>query len=216
MSDWLNVLEYWPLLLTGLGTTLFLSAVSIVGSTIIGVLTGVGLASKSRLVRAPLAAYSAIFRGSPILIQLFMIYLGLAYLGVDIPVAAAAAIGFSLYGGAYIAEIVHSGITSVPSGQAEAASAFAFGRIATMTHVLLPQALRVMLPSITALWLGLIKDSSVASIIGYADLLNQGRTVIALTRAPFETYLLIALGYFIVCFPITLLVNRLERKSAAA
>lgn len=211
--DFVSVFQFWPLLLRGLAVTLELSAIAIVGGMIVGVLTGVGLASKNRYIRAPFLVYTAIFRGSPLLIQLFLIYFGIGYLGVNVPIFAAAGIGMVLYAGSYIGEIVRSGIEAVPAGQLEAAHSLGLTQFHSMARIVLPQTLQLVLPALIGFNVSLIKDSSIASIIGFVDLIREGQGIIALTNRPFETYLTVGLVYFCICFPISRIVNRIERKN---
>ncbi len=212
--SFVETLSFWPLLLQGLLTTLFLSVIAIVGGTAIGVLVGVSVTDGPRPVRWLLNGYIGLFRGTPLLIQLFLIYLGLPYLGVNLDVFWAAIIGFSLYGGAYIAEILRSGLQAVPPGQYEAARSTGLTYFQTLRHVVLPQVIRTCTAPMLSFCLALIKDTSIASIIGYVDLIQQGRTVISITNLPFQTYLVVAAAYFAICFPTSFIVGRFEKRMA--
>lgn len=214
--DFAFLLLLWPALLKGLGFTLLLSCIAIIGGMILGILAGIGVSSKHRVIRAPFALYTGIFRGSPLLVQLFMLYLGLAYVGINVPVFAAACGGFILYAGAYIAEIVRSGIASVPRGQFEAAESLGLTRTQTMVRTILPQTLQIALPALLGFNISVVKDTSIASIIGFSDLMKEGTGVIAITSQPFETYLVIGVAYFLICFPLSRLVAKIERKSRFA
>jgi polar amino acid transport system permease protein len=209
----LSVFEFWPLLLRGISVTLLLSVVAIAGGTILGLVIGVGLTSRNVVIRFILNGYSGIFRGSPLLVQLFMIYLGLAYLGFNVPVFAAAAIGFILHASAYVAEIVRGGIEAVPRGQFEASESLGLTRTQLMRRVVLPQTLRMVLPALASYNVSLIKDTSIASIVGFVDLMKEGQAVVALTGKPFETYFVIAVIYFAICFPLSRCVGYLEKRS---
>ncbi|MFT8329974.1 amino acid ABC transporter permease [Bifidobacterium psychraerophilum] len=215
MSAFINVLQYWPLLLSGLAVTVVLAVISIVGGMALGILAGSGLVSNSHIVRVIASVYTSIFRGSPLLIQLFMIYLGLAYLGVNMSVYTAAGIGFVLYTGAYVAEIIRAGVNALEVGQFEAAESLAFNRFTTMVRVILPQVLKNSAPTLASFLLGVVKDTSLASILGFVDLTQQGQAIIALTNEPFQTLLVVAVLYFVICFPISRFADRLDRKVAA-
>ena len=215
MSGFLDVLQYWPLLLSGLAVTMVLSAISIVGGMALGIVSGAGLVSRNPVSRAVATTYTSIFRGSPLLIQLFMIYLGLAYLGVNMSIFAAAVIGFILYTGAYVGEIIRAGINALPKGQFEAAECLAFNRFTVMVRVILPQVLRNSAPTLASFLLGVVKDTSLASILGFVDLTQQGQAIIALTNEPFQSLFVVAVLYFVICFPISRVANRLDRKVTA-
>lgn len=215
MIGFLNVLQYWQLLLSGFGITLVLSAIAIIGGMLLGIFAGVGLVSHNPVIYSITAVYTSIFRGSPLLIQLFMIYLGLAYLGINMSVFSAASIGFILYTGAYVAEIIRAGIEALPRGQFEAAECLSFNRFITMTRIILPQVLRNAAPQLASFLLGVVKDTSLASILGFVDLTQQGQAIISLTDEPFQTLLVVAVLYFIICFPISRFADRLDRKVRA-
>lgn len=215
MIGFLNVLQYWQLLLSGFGITLVLSAIAIIGGMLLGIFAGVGLVSHNPVIHSITAVYTSIFRGSPLLIQLFMIYLGLAYLGINMSVFSAASIGFILYAGAYVAEIIRAGIEALPRGQFEAAECLSFNRFITMTRIILPQVLRNAAPQLASFLLGVVKDTSLASILGFVDLTQQGQAIISLTDEPFQTLLVVAVLYFIICFPISRFADRLDRKVRA-
>ncbi|MCU1527868.1 MAG: amino acid transporter permease [Frondihabitans sp.] len=214
--SFLTVFSFWPLLLSGFLTTLLLSAVAIVGGGIVGAVVGVAVTDAPRWVRWILTLYIGLFRGTPLLIQLFLIYLGLPYVGINLDVFAAAAIGFTLYGGAYVAEIVRSGLEAVPAGQREAAASNGLTYLQTLRHVVAPQSLRTATAPLLSFFLSVIKDTSIASIIGYVDIIQQGQAVIAITNQPFQAYVVVAAAYFAVCFPISLIVGRFEKRLARA
>lgn len=208
-----TVLRFWPVLWAGLRVTLLLSVIAIGGGTLIGLIVGLLLTNKSRLVRAPFRAYVNTFRGTPLLIQLFLIYLALPRFGIALAVLPAAALGFVLYTGAYVAEIVRSGIQAVPTGQTEAGYSLGLGYLQLMGRIILPQTRRHIVPALASFYLSLIKDTSLASIIGLGELITEGQAVIAATLKPFQVYVVIGVAYFCICFPISRLVSWLERRS---
>lgn len=212
--DFSSVFVYKQLLINGMMTTLSLSAQAILGGTILGLIAGMLFTIKNRMMRVFLTAYVEVFRGCPLLMQLFMGYFGLSYLGFGISIQAATVSVFSLYGGAYIAEIMRSGIESIPKGQWEAAECTGLSKIRTLTDVILPQALKVSLPPLVGFYLALIKDTSIASIIGYSELLRESKAIMNITGKPFETYIVVATLYFIICFPLSKFVSWVERRSA--
>lgn len=214
MTGFSNVLVYWRLLLNGLLITLQLSVTVIVMGTILGVIIGVILTSKSKILKWILTVYVEIFRGCPLLMLLFMGYFGVAYLGINIDIFPATVGVFTLYSSAYIAEIIRSGIESIPKGQWEAANCIGLTPFYMMKDVILPQSFKISLPPLVGFYLGVIKDTSIASIIGYSELLREGKTIMNITVKPFETYIVVALIYFVICFPLSKFVDYMERKTA--
>jgi polar amino acid transport system permease protein len=208
-----TVFSFWRVLLTGLETTLYLTIIAIGGGTLVGLLVGLLVTRKSRVLRLPLRLYLSVFRGTPLLIQLFMIYLGPGYFGIQLPLFEAAAIGFTLYSGAYIAEMVRSGIEAVPVGQVEAAYSLGMSYLQVTRRVVLPPAFKMITPALASWYLSLVKDTSIASIIGLSEIVGQSQIVIAATVKPFQVYAVVAAAYFVICFPISLGVSRLERRS---
>lgn len=190
MDGFLRVFSYWRLLLDGFLITLKLSLTVIITSTLLGVICGMLFTLKNRGIRGVLRIYVELFRGCPLLMQLFMGYYGLAYLGIQIDIFSAVVLVYTLYGGAYIAEIIRSGIESIPKGQWEAAKCIGLNPVDVLRDVVLPQSFKISLPALIGFHLGLIKDTSIASIIGYSELLREGKTIMNVTGYPFETYIL--------------------------
>lgn len=211
-----SVFALYRLLLKGLLFTLELSALAIVFSFVLGLAVSFLLISKKRLLRYPAQFYVSIFRSAPPLILLFMFYFGLAYLGVDFSVFQAVVIVFTLYSGAYVAEIFRAGLQSVPRGQTEAGECVGLTRFQIMTSITFPQAFKVSLSPLISFYLSMIKDTSLASIVGYKDLISWGKTIIGMTGSAFEVYLIVAIVYFIICFPISRVVDHIEKRRAAA
>jgi polar amino acid transport system permease protein len=207
------VWNYRIVLAQGFIVTLELSALAIVCSTLFGFVTGLALTSKSKGLKAPFKVYVEIFRGSPLLIQLFMIFFGFPYIGIQIGIFETTILVFTLYGGAYIAEIVRSGIESIPKGQFEAAASIGLTYSQTMGKIILPQAMKVSLPPLMGFHIGLIKDTSIASVIGYMELVREGKAIINITSRPFDVYIVISLLYFIVCYPLSRFVSAMEKRT---
>lgn len=207
-------LQYREVIIQGFLVTLQLSFLAVVCGTVFGVIVGLILTSKIFVLRSISKVYVEIFRGSPLLMQLFMVFFGLPYIGIQISLFQATLLVFTLYGGAYIAEIVRSGIESIPKGQWEAAQSIGLDYFKIMRHVILPQTLKVSLPPLVGFYLGLIKDTSIASIIGYAEMVKEGQSIINITAKPFEIYIVISLLYFITCFPLSKIVDWMERRNA--
>lgn len=215
--SWDLVLESRGMLLAGLQATLMVSAVSLVTSTALGTVVGVLRARRIPWFDAVLRAYVEIFRGTPLLVQLLLIYFGSAYAGFHgVSPFLAVIIGLTLYEGAYIAEIVRAGVEAVARGQSEAATSLGLSRVQTLWWVILPQAFKIVLPALIGQWTALIKDSSLASVVGYVDLIKAGQSIYARTGTPFEVLLVVAVMFFVICLPLTLSARWLERRRARA
>ncbi|MEB3100953.1 amino acid ABC transporter permease [Ferviditalea candida] len=207
---------YKTLLLNGFAVTIELSILAIITGTLLGFVAGLSQTSKWAILKYPTKLYIEIFRGSPLLIQLFMVFYGLPYLGIDISIFAATLLVFTLYGGAYIAEIIRSGIESIPKGQFEASQSLGLTYRQMMQKIILPQTLKVSLPPLMGFYIGLIKDTSVASIIGYMEVVKEGQMIINITAKPFEIYFVISVMYFIISYPLSLLVDWIEGRNKHA
>lgn len=215
MPTWvLEVVQYG---LVGIQMTLLLSVCSAVASIVVGVLLG-GLASISRAVRYLVSIYSQLWRGLPVLVTLFIIFFLLPSLGISLDFAPTVIIGLSLWGSANIAEIVLGSVQSISAAQMSAAKALGFRPIAALWYVVLPQAARRMLPSAVGILVILIQATSLASAIGAVDLLESvHRSVSRLTietgeSHAFPIYSVVLIVYFLMCFPLTQLSRRLEKR----
>ncbi|KAK48761.1 membrane protein [Caballeronia jiangsuensis] len=200
------------ILLQGLVTTLLLSIASIVGGTLIGLIAAVlrsfGPWGTDRIARL----YTELFRGTPVLITLMFIYFGVSYFGYAIDVFAAGVIGLSVYQGAYIAEVFRSGIESVAKGQWEVSQILGLSRMQAFAFVVLPQTGRIVLPPLIGQYLSLIKDTSIVSMIGMSELMHGGQAIVDRIGKPVEIYGLVALIYFVVCFPLSQWVRHHDRR----
>jgi len=150
-------------------------------------------------------------RGTPLMAQLIFLFFGLPMLGIEMPSLTAAMLGLSLYGIAYLAEIVRGGIESVAEDQWDAATALGLNYLQTMWRVILPQAVRIMLPPSVSFFIGLIKDSSLVAVIGFVELARAGRIVVERTSQSLLIFAVVAAVYFVICYPLSLFSQRLER-----
>jgi polar amino acid transport system permease protein len=200
------------ILLQGLVTTLLLSLAAIVGGTAIGLVAAVsrsfGPWGTSRLAKL----YTELFRGTPVLITLMFIYFGVSYFGYAIDVFAAGAIGLSVYQGAYIAEVFRSGIEAVPKGQWEVSHILGLTKVQAFSFVVLPQTGKIVLPPLIGQYLSLIKDTSIVSMIGMSELMHGGQAIVDRIGKPVEIYGLVAVIYFVVCFPLSQWVRHHDRR----
>ncbi|MBB3238352.1 amino acid ABC transporter permease [Phyllobacterium endophyticum] len=206
----------YPLALRGLGMTVALSGISLVLGTILGFALGVLRTSGSRLLSSAIGLWVDLIRGTPFLVQIFLIFFILPELGVELDAFTAGIIALTNLAACFICEIVAAGIRSVPTGQVEAALASGLSKWQRMRQVVLPQAMRVSLPPLVGQYVLLIKDSSVVSAIGLTDLTRVGWLVVQRVPNGLLVFAIVGIGYFIVCYPLILLARRLERRMSAA
>ncbi len=203
-------------LLIGLKWTVVLSAVGFVCGGIAGLGVALARASGIPLLERVTAAYIAVFQGTPLLMQLFVVYYGLALLGLMLDAWVAVAIGLTLHASAYLGEIWRGSIEAVPRGQTEAAKALSLRYVSRMKDVILPQALRISLPATVGFLVQLIKGTSLASIVGFTELTRAGNIISNQIFQPLTVFGIVGVLYFLMCCPLTILGARLERKFAAS
>jgi polar amino acid transport system permease protein len=212
-GDTIGYVYQWRMgpLLTGLWTTLWISALSSVFGLIIGLIAGLMKISKNYTVRTLAAIYVEVIRGTPLLVQIFIAYffIGTVF-NLDRNVAGIGAL--ALFAGAYVAEIIRSGIQSIAKGQMEAARSLGMSMPQAMIDVILPQAFKRILPPLSGQFISLIKDSSLVSVIAITDLTKSGREIITSTFATFEIWLVVAAMYLIVTSVLSQFVFYLERR----
>jgi polar amino acid transport system permease protein len=207
--------EAWPILLSGFGQTLLLSAVTvplgIIGGLVLAILSTV----RNPWVRWPLMAWVDIFRALPPLVLLVFVYAGLPFAGIEVSALGAVAIGFFLNTGAYYGEIFRAGLESVPAGQREAARALGLHRAQIMVLVVLPQAIRNVLPDLVSNTLEVVKLTSIASVVAMPELLFQARQAQSVTYNA-TPIMAAAVAYFILLWPLVRLLSRLENRQLAS
>jgi len=214
--DFYFLWRYAPLLWRGVLVTLAYTGTTIFLGLIIGLVVGLGRISKSRLLNIPLVAFIEAFRCTPLLVQIVWFYYALpVLLGIQIPAIVAAVMTLSCYTGAFYAEIFRGGIISIEQGQWDAARALGLRRWHVMRRVILPQAIRRMIPPFVNQSITQLKNTSLVSVIAVPDLLYNGTLVTADTYRPLEVHTAIALIYFALLFPSTLLAQAYERRLAA-
>ena len=216
-GDTIGFIKEWRLgpLMMGLWTTLWLSAVSSVFALILGVLTGLARISENFTLRGLSMIYVECIRGTPLLVQIFLAYF---FLGTvfDLSRNVCGIGALALFAGAYVAEIVRAGIQAIPKGQAEAARSLGMNSFQTMVEVVLPQALKKILPPLSGQFISLIKDSSLVSVIAITDLTKSGREIITSTFATFEVWLVVAAMYLLVTSILSQIVYYMERRFAVS
>ena len=218
--------NYWQYLLTGVANTLLIALVGTVAGLLIGLAIGVirtappaghtPLRVLQRILNGFFAVYIEVFRGTPMMVQAMVIYWGYAFAtgGSTLPLLGAGMFIVSVNTGAYMAEIVRGGILSVDRGQSEAAAAIGMTHTATMLHVVLPQVMRNILPSVSNEFVINIKDTSVLNVIGVAELYYYAAVIKRFNLQMFQNYFVVCLLYFLMTFTVTRLLRLCERKLA--
>lgn len=216
-GDTVGFVKEWRLgpLMLGLWTTLWLSAISSVFALVLGLLTGLARISENFTLRGLSMIYVECIRGTPLLVQIFLAYF---FLGTvfDLSRNVCGIGALALFAGAYVAEIVRAGIQAIPKGQAEAARSLGMNSFQTMIEVILPQALKKILPPLSGQFISLIKDSSLVSVIAITDLTKSGREIITSTFATFEVWLVVAAMYLLVTSILSQIVYYMERRFAVS
>jgi polar amino acid transport system permease protein len=198
------------------GGTLRLALPAIILGFVLGTCIGLMRMARSRWINLPALIYVEFFRGVPLVMVIFWFWFIIPVLtGKSLPEYSIALTAFVIFEAAYLAEIVRAGIQSVPRGQVEAATATGLRRDQMMRHVVLPQALRNMIPALVTQFIVLLKDTSLASIIGYVDLTKAAQIVNNREIRPFELYLFIALVYWLCSYAMSRYARRLESRLAA-
>jgi len=210
------LLRYVPLFVKGVGITLAYTVGTILIGLLLGLLIGLGRLSRYWIVQAPLIGLIEIFRCTPLLVQIIWFYYALpVILNVQIPAVVAATAVLSLYTAAFYAEIFRAGIVSIEAGQWDAAKALGLSRWQVMRRIVLPQAVRRMVPPFMNQSITQLKNTSLVSTIAVPDLLYQGSLITADTYRPLEVYTVVALIYFALLFPATVLAQWYERRMAS-
>ncbi|MFD5245084.1 amino acid ABC transporter permease [Amycolatopsis sp. NPDC058340] len=201
--------------LGGLAFTAGLSVVSLLAGSVVGLLCALVRANNVPVLGQLAYAYTEFFRTTPGLVQLIWIFYALPILlGVELPVISAGVLALTLNSGAVLGEVFRAGITSVGPGQLEAAAVLRFTRLQTIRHVILPQAFRHVLPALATTLILLIKESSLLSVIAVPEITYRAQSIVNATFRPLEVYTLLAVMYFVVTYPLSMLSGRLERKLA--
>ena len=203
--------EFWYLL-EATRWTIALAAVAFVGGSVAGLVVALSRIAAARPLQAAAIAYIKVFQGTPLLMQLYLIYFGAGMLGLQIESWTAAAVAFTLYASAFLGEIWRGCIQAIPRGQWEGARAIALNYRQQLRFVIGPQALRIAIPPTVGFLVQLLKGTSLASIIGFVELTRAAQVVNNSTFRPFTVYALVAAIYFALCWPLSRLADRLELR----
>ena len=216
-ADTLRIIEilidsFFPLLIAGLKFTIPLAVVSFILGSLLAMATALARISKYKPLVLISSFYVWIVRGTPLLVQLFIIFYGLPKAGIIIGALPAAIIGFTLNVGAYNSEVIRAAILSIPKGQWEAASSIGMTHTQALIRVILPQAARVSVPPLSNSFISLVKDTSLAAAITYAEMFQVSQRIVALRYEPLALYIEVAFVYLIFCTILTILQQKIEKK----
>ncbi len=203
-----------PMITGGIKYTIPLTLISFVVGIVLALLTAMMRLSGSRVLRAPAVAYVSAIRGTPMLVQLFIVFYGLPSLNITIDPFPSAIIAFSLNVGAYASEIIRASIQSIPKGQWEAGYTVGMTYNTTMRRIILPQAARVSIPPLSNTFISLVKDTSLASLILVTELFRRAQEIAARTYDFMLIYVEAAILYWIICFLLSLVQEFIERRLA--
>ena len=207
------IINSFPLLLLGAGVTVKITVLSVLLGVVIGLFAGIARICSFRPLRILAAVYVDFFRGTPLLVQIFLIYFAIpVFTGqrMDPFVAAISACGIN--SGAYVAEIFRAGIQSIDAGQMEAGRSLGMTWIQTMRYIIVPQAFKRVIPPLGNEFIALLKDSSLVSVIGFEELTRRGQLIIARTYGSLEIWLSVAIIYLVMTLSISRFVAYLERR----
>ena len=207
------VVNSFPLLLVGAGVPIKITALSVALGVVIGLFVGIARISRIKLLRVLAAIYVDFFRGTPLLVQIFLVYFALPVITgqrVDPFVAAIGSCGIN--SGAYVAEIFRAGIQSIDKGQMEAGRSLGMTWVQTMRYIIVPQAFKRVIPPLGNEFIALLKDSSLVSVIGFEELTRRGQLIIAKTYGSLEIWLSVAVIYLAMTLTISRFVAYLERR----
>jgi polar amino acid transport system permease protein len=194
--------------------TVLLSLIAFAGGTAVGLPILVLRVSGRRPLVVATRLYIEFFQGTPLLMQLFLSFFGLALFGIDVSPLTAAAVGLTLFASAYLAEIWRGAVEAIPQGQWEAARSLALGFGKQLRFIILPQALRLAIPPTVGFSVQIVKGTALASIIGFLEVTKAGSVITNVTFQPFTVYGLVAVIYFALCFPLSAASKWLEKRLA--
>lgn len=212
--DFSVIFPYWHVLLEGGAWTIALTALSILFSVLLGVAFAALRLSRLMLVRAPVAFVIWVFMGTPLLLQLYLIYFGLVQVGIDLNAFSAGVVALSLHFAVYNADIIRAGIVAVDKGQYEASRSLGLSHFQAMRKTVIPQAMYNVMPALGNMMIALLKESSLVSIIGVMELTLSAQRAISDTFRPFEFYLAAAAFYYVINLLLERGVQIVETRSA--
>ena len=214
--DFVPVFEGWPDLLHGAIVTVEITAISLVLGCFFGLLVGLGRLDRSkRLIYGICTAYVTFIRGTPLLVQLFLLFFGLPQFDILLPAFLCGVLGLGIYSGAYVSEIVRGAIQSIDKGQMEAARSLGMSSGKAMRTIILPQAIVRMIPPLGNEFIALIKNSALVSLLTIADLMHEGQKIISVSYRSLEVYIAVALVYLVLTSLTSMALQRVEKHLRA-
>jgi len=199
-------------LLFALRWTILLTLLALVGGAPIGLLVASLGNTANPSTRLVSRAYIGLVQGIPLLAWLFLFFFGFPIFGIDVPAWLAATCAFSVYAGAFLGEIWRGALMSIPKTQWEASSSIGMSYIAQLRYVIIPQAIRIATPPTVGFVMQLVKNTSLAAVIGFVEVTREGQMTAAATLAPLSVYAMVGAFYFALCYPLTVYSRRLERR----
>ena len=209
-----RLVEIFPFFLKGLWMTSKIAFISLVTCTLIGLVLGIFRSGNSVFLRRLVGVYVAFVRGTPFVVQIFIIFFIFPEWGIQLEAFAAALLAMAIMGSAFICEIVAGGINAIPKGQWEAAASSGLTNLQQLRLVIIPQAMKIILPPLVGQYVLLIKDTSVVSVIGVMELTRVGWVTVVRIPEGLMVFSLVGALYFAISYPLILLSNYLERKMA--
>jgi len=211
--DFSPVWQGWPDLLRGALVTVEITACALALGCVLGLVVGIGrLNPKRRWLYGACTAYVAAIRGTPLLVQLFILFFGLPHFGILLPAFLCGVLGLGVYSGAYVSEIVRGAIQSIDKGQTMAAQSLGMTPGVAMRQIVLPQAVVRMIPPLGNEFIALIKNSALVSLLTIHDVMHEGQKIISVSYRSLEVYLAIAVVYFVLTGTMTLILRHFEQK----
>jgi polar amino acid transport system permease protein len=207
-----RLMDILPFFLTGLLMTVKVAGLGLIFGTVAGFLLGIFRSADNRFLTYPIGAYVALIRGTPFVVQIFIIFFILPEWGIQLDAFPAAVLALTILGTAFICEIVAGGIKAVPKGQWEAAASSGLSLVQQLRFVIVPQAMQTILPPLVGQYVLLIKDSSVVSVIGVVELTRVGWLTVVRIPEGLMVFTLVGILYFVICYPLIRLSNSMERR----
>src|SRR6056297_75328 len=214
--DFTVVPAFLDVILLGVLWTIAITVAAALVSFFVGIFFAVVALYAPWFIRLPFRAFEWLFMGTPLLLQLFLIYFGLIQIGIDLPAFVAGVIGLGLHFAVYNSELIQSAILAVDRGQTEASRTLGLSRMQTLRYVVVPQAVRDVIPPIGNNMIALLKDSALVSVSGVSELTLSAQRAIGATYRPFEFYVLAAVVYYVINLGMEAVQRRIERRIAAA
>lgn len=214
MIDMSILFDHWDMFLQGFGNTLKASLLALIGSFLLGTLIAIFRIAPIRPLNWVGTAYVEFIRNIPLILVVFVFFVGLPAVGIRLEPFVAGTLGLTVYTASFIAETIRAGIQAVPKGQTEAARSCGLTYLQTMRYVILPQAIKIVVPPMGNQFINLVKNSSVLGVIAGLDLMYFGDLISADTFVTFDVYIFVGIFYLILTLPLSLLVGYLERRLA--